>query len=99
MGLGVALIRVFTVQRTGLPQVQVQGQLLQVQLPAIQSSVCPIGIYQDSKTGSSSAQRVGSENDRLYRQHLILAETPRLLKDHTMGLICLLENLGFIIGY
>ena len=30
---------------------------------------------------------------------LILAEIPRLLKDHTMGLICLLENLGFIIGY
>ena len=68
-GLGVALIRVFTVQRTGLPQVQVQGQLLQVQLPAIRSSVCPMGIYQDSKTGSSSTQRVGSENDRLYQQH------------------------------
>ena len=30
---------------------------------------------------------------------LILAETPRLLRDHTMGLIYLLENLGFIIDY
>ena len=30
---------------------------------------------------------------------LILAETPQLLRDHTMGLIYLLENLGFIIGY
>ena len=30
---------------------------------------------------------------------LILAETPQLLKDHTMGLLYLLENLGFIIGY
>ena len=30
---------------------------------------------------------------------LIIAETPQLLKDHTMGLIYLLENLGFIIGY
>ena len=30
---------------------------------------------------------------------LILAETPQLPKDHTMGLIYLLENLGFIIGY
>ena len=30
---------------------------------------------------------------------LIIAETPELLRDHTMGLIYLLENLGFIIGY
>ena len=30
---------------------------------------------------------------------LILAEMPQLLKDHTMGLIYLLENLGFNIGY
>lgn len=30
---------------------------------------------------------------------LILAETTRLVKDHTMGLIYLLKNLGFIIGY
>ena len=29
---------------------------------------------------------------------LIIAETPQLLKDHTMDLIYLLENLGFIIG-
>ena len=30
---------------------------------------------------------------------LIIAETPELLRDHTTGLIYLLENLGFIIGY
>ena len=30
---------------------------------------------------------------------LILAKTPQLLKDHTIGLIYLLEKLGFIIGY
>lgn len=30
---------------------------------------------------------------------LILAETSQLVKDHTVGLIYLLENMGFIIGY
>ena len=30
---------------------------------------------------------------------LIITETPELLRDHTTGLIYLLENLGFIIGY
>ena len=30
---------------------------------------------------------------------LIIAETPELLRDHTMGLIYLLENLGFILDH
>ena len=29
----------------------------------------------------------------------IIAETPEFLRDHTMGMIFLLENLVFIIGY
>ena len=45
------------------PQVHMQGQMLQVQLPTIRPGMCPLGFHQGSETSSSSAQRARDEND------------------------------------
>ena len=50
----------------GLPEVHVQGQVLQVQFPALRPSMCALGVHQGSEAISSSAQRAGSEADRLH---------------------------------
>ena len=49
-----------------LPEIHVQGQVLQVQLPAIRPSMCALGVHQGSEAISSSAQRAGSEADHLH---------------------------------
>ena len=74
-----------------------QRQVLQVQLPTLRASLRLMRFHQNSETSGSPAQGAGSETDSLYRRHPDDSRDARA--HHTMGLIFLLENLGFIIGY
>ena len=73
--------------------------MLQVQLPAIWSGIAPWVFIKILRPVAAQLRELGVIIIVYIDDILIIAETPELLRDHTMGLIYLFENLGFIIGY
>ena len=73
--------------------------MLQIQLPSIWSSVRTLGFTKVLNPITAQLRELGVRLIVYIDDILILAENPWLLRSHTMGLIYLLENLGFIIGF
>ena len=59
--------------------------------------MCPMGLHQDPKATRCSVET--TENATVYIDEiLILAGSRKLAREHVIGLIYLLENLGFVIS-
>ena len=56
-----------------------------------------MGFDQDPEASDNHAQRVGCEAGDLHRRYSCRADTAEQARDQTLGLIYLLEYLGFII--
>ena len=51
------------------PEIRLQEQDIQVQMPTFRPSVCPLGLHQDPEACSRSAETAGSEANCVYRRY------------------------------
>ena len=81
-------------------EISVAGANLPVQLPTIRAVVSTMGLYHDHTASIVATLRSLGLRLIIYIDDiLIMAPSPIVAREHTAGLIFLLENLGFIINY
>ena len=70
---------------------------LSVHMPAIRPVQRSLGLYQDPEASDNPAQRARGKVSDLHRRYSRHGGDTEMARDHTLGLIYLLENLGFIV--
>ena len=81
-----------------LPQIIFPGKDIPIYMSALRPSMYPVGLHQDPKATRCSVETTGNAHDCQHIDNfLILAGSRKLAREHVIGLIYLLENLGFVI--
>jgi hypothetical protein len=57
--------------------------------------MCAVGVHKNPETGSRTTETNGRATNHLYRRY----PHQHMAQEHTLTLVFLLENLGFVINY